>query len=99
MEKECTKPRKWKYLLVLLWLSVNHKSSAQQVSYSLPSAPLSRPPGVQVDGEGRAFVSTGNQLFRLSRDLVPELSVNLSSDSVNISLMQFWREPVGGVHY
>ncbi len=70
--------------LLLLWLSA---SQAQQVNYPLPSAALSnRPPRVQVDGEGRAFVSAGNQLMRLSRDLVPELSLNLSSDAVNISL-------------
>ncbi len=70
--------------LLLLWLSARQ---AQQVSYPLPSAALSnRPPRVKVDGEGRAFVAAGNKLFRLSRDLVPELSLNLSSDAVNISL-------------
>ncbi len=75
------------FLLSLLWLISYHKSVAQQVSYPLPSAALSnRPPRVKVDGEGRDFVAAGSQLIRLSRDLVPELSLNLSSDAVNISL-------------
>ncbi len=76
--------------LSLLPLISYQKSVAQLVSYTIPSATLSnRPPRVKVDGEGRAFVAfvaAGNQLIRLSRDLVPELSLNLSSDVVNISL-------------
>ena len=46
----------------------------------------SRPPALQVDGEGRAFVAAGNQLLRLNSDLGIEQSVTLSSDAVNISL-------------
>ena len=46
----------------------------------------SRPPALQVDGEGRAFVTAGNQLLRLNSDLDIEQSVTLSSDAVNISL-------------
>ena len=46
----------------------------------------SRPPALQVDGEGRAFVAAGNQLLRLNSDLGIEQSVALSSDAVNISL-------------
>ena len=46
----------------------------------------SRPPALQVDGEGRAFVAAGNQLLRLNSDQGIEQSVTLSSDAVNISL-------------
>ena len=46
----------------------------------------SRPPALQVDGEGRTFVAAGNQLLRLNSDLGIEQSVTLSSDAVNISL-------------
>ena len=46
----------------------------------------SRPPALQVDGEGRAFVTAGNQLLRLNSDLGIEQSITLSSDAVNISL-------------
>ena len=46
----------------------------------------SRPPALQVDGEGRAFVAAGNQLLRLNSDLGIEESVTLFSDAVNISL-------------
>ena len=46
----------------------------------------SRPPALQVNAEGRAFVAAGNQLLRLNSDLGIEESVTLSSDAVNISL-------------
>ena len=46
----------------------------------------SRPPALQVDGEGRAFIAAGNQLLRLNSDLGIEQSITLSSDAVNISL-------------
>ena len=54
--------------------------------FSLPGRPLTRHPGLQVDGEGRVFVTAGDQLFKLNSDLVPELNVTLSSVAVNISL-------------
>ena len=54
-------------------------------TFSLPD-PLPRPPNLQVDQEGRAFVAAGSQLLRLSSSLVPEQTVNLSSVAVNISL-------------
>ena len=54
--------------------------------FSLPGRPLTRHPGLQVDEEGRVFVTAGDQLFKLNSDLVPELNVTLSSVAVNISL-------------
>ena len=57
-----------------------------QLELSLPGVPLARPPALQVDAEGTAFVAAGNQLLRLSSDLLPEQSTTLSSDAVNISL-------------
>ena len=54
-------------------------------NFTVPGEP-SRPPALQVDGEGRAFVAAGNQLLRLNSDLGIEQSVTLSSDAVNISL-------------
>ena len=47
---------------------------------------LSRPPTLQVDGEGRAFVAAGRQLLRLNSELVPEQNITLSAGTVNISL-------------
>ena len=47
---------------------------------------LSRPPTLQVDGEGRAFVGAGRQLLRLNSELVPEQNITLSAGAVNISL-------------
>ena len=47
---------------------------------------LSRPPTLQVDGEGRAFVAAGRQLLRLKSELVPEQNITLSAGAVNISL-------------
>ena len=57
-----------------------------QLGFPLPNVPLARPPTLQVDAEGRAFVAAGNQLLRLSSDLLPEQSITLSSIAVNISL-------------
>ncbi len=55
--------------------------------FSLPNVPLARPPALQVDAKGRAFVAAGDQLLRLSStDLLPEQNITLSSDAVNISL-------------
>ena len=54
--------------------------------FSLPGRPLTRHPGLQVDGEGRVYVTAGDQLFKLNSDLVPELNVTLFSVAVNISL-------------
>ena len=54
--------------------------------FSLPGRPLTRHPGLQVDGEGRVYVTAGDQLFKLNSDLVPELNVTLSSVAVNITL-------------
>jgi len=53
---------------------------------ALLDQPLSRPPALQVDGEGRAFVAAGRQLLRLNRELVPEQNVTLTAGAVNISL-------------
>ena len=47
---------------------------------------LSRPPTLQVDGEGKAFVAAGRQLLRLNSELVPEQNITLSAGAVNISL-------------
>lgn len=43
-------------------------------------------PALQVDGLGKAFVSGGRQLLRLNRELELEVTRNLTSDVVNISL-------------
>ena len=61
--------------------------------FSLPDRPLTRHPGLQVDGEGRVYVTAGDQLFKLNSDLVHELNVTLSSVA-DISLSSV----VGGVH-
>ena len=45
-----------------------------------------RPPTLQVDGEGRAFVAAGRQLLRLNSELVPQQNITLSAGAVNISL-------------
>ena len=71
------------YLCSVLVLLYCYSVSAQ--TFSLPD-PLPRPPNLQVDQEGRAFVAAGSQLLRLSSSLVPEQTVNLSSVAVNISL-------------
>ena len=56
-------------------------------NFTVPGAgESSRPPALQVDGEGRAFIAAGNKLLRLNSDLGIEQSVTLSSDAVNISL-------------
>jgi hypothetical protein len=55
---------------------------AQQVA----DETLSRPPALQVDGKGRAFVAAGSQLLRLNRELVPEQNITLHSGVVDISL-------------
>ena len=47
---------------------------------------LPRPPTLQVDGEGRAFVAAGRQLLRLNSELVPEQNITLSAGALNISL-------------
>ena len=47
---------------------------------------MSRPPTLQVDGEGRAFVGAGRQLLRLNSELVPEQNITMSAGVVNISL-------------
>ena len=71
--------------LVLLMISCFTACTNGQ-QFSLPGRPLTRHPGLQVDGEGRVFVTAGDQLFKLNSDLVPELNVTLSSVAVNISL-------------
>ena len=58
--------------------------SAQQITVADGS--LSRPPTLQVDGEGRAFVAAGRQLLRLNSELVPEQNITLPADAVDISL-------------
>ena len=73
-------------LCVLLVLICCYELRAQEQSFSLPNQPLPRPPNLQVDGQGRAFVTAGNQLMRLDSSLVPEQTVNLSSVAVNMSL-------------
>ena len=45
---------------------------SSQLQFPLPNVPLARPPTLQVDAEGRAFVAAGNQLMRLSSDLLPQ---------------------------
>ena len=60
------------------------RCSAQQITVADGS--LSRPPTLQVDGEGRAFVAAGRQLLRLNSELVPEQNITLSAGAVNISL-------------
>ena len=73
---------KRKSLLVLFYaLSLCNALS----NFTVPGGP-SRPPALQVDGEGKAFVATGNKLLRLNSDLGIEQNVTLSSDAVNISL-------------
>ena len=42
--------------------------------------------GLQVDSQGRAYIATDEQIFKLSRDLVLQQSINLSSSAVGISL-------------
>ena len=61
-------------------------AGSNHLQFSLPGRPLTRHPGLQVDGEGRVYVTAGDQLFKLNSDLVPELNVTLSSVAVNISL-------------
>ena len=73
------------YLLLLVVLECALLCS-YQLEFPLPNVPLARPATLQVDAEGRAFVAAGNQLLRLSSDLLPEQSITLSSDAVNISL-------------
>ena len=60
------------------------RCSAQQITVADGS--LSRPPTLQVDGEGRAFVAAGRQLLRLNSELVPEQNITLSAGAVDISL-------------
>ena len=74
------------YSLVVSIAIVGLWSRSNAEEFSLPNVPLARPPTLQVDAEGRAFVAAGNQLLRLSSDLLPEQSITLSSDAVNISL-------------
>ena len=73
-------------LCVLLVLICCHELRSQEQGFSLPNQPLPRPPNLQVDGQGRAFVTAGNQLMRLDSSLVPEQTINLSSVAVNMSL-------------
>ena len=73
-------------LCVLLVLICCYELRSQEQSFSLPNQPLPRPPSLHVDGQGRAFVTAGNQLMRLDSSLVPEQTVNLSSVAVNMSL-------------
>jgi hypothetical protein len=72
--------RSWFFLVILNACGVH----AQQITVA--DGPLSRPPALQVDGEGRAFVAAGRQLLRLNRELVPEQNVTLSSHILDISL-------------
>ena len=58
--------------------------SAQQITVADGSLP--RPPTLQADGEGRAFVAAGRQLLRLNSELVPEQNITLSAGAVDISL-------------
>ena len=67
--------------LVLSLLAI--VSSCQR--FSFPSSP-SRSPGLQVDGDGKFYVSAGNQLYRLNSDLVQEESWGLGTDALSISL-------------
>jgi hypothetical protein len=71
-------------LLVYVLISSTFPGYAQQVTVA--DGTLSRPPALQVDGEGRAFVAAGRQLLRLHRELVPEQNITLSSGAVDISL-------------
>ena len=73
-------------MLLLVWCLAQCFSVAISLSFSVPNQPLPRPPNLQVDGQGRAFVTAGNQLMRLDSSLVPEQTVNLSSVAVNMSL-------------
>ena len=61
-------------------------AGSNHLQFSLPDRPLTRHPAMQVDEEGRVYVTAGDQLFKLNSDLVPELNVTLSSVAVNISL-------------
>ena len=74
------------FLSVYFVISSAQVISVLSASFMLPSQPLPRPPNLQVDGQGRAFVTAGNQLMRLDSSLVPEQTVNLSSVAVNMSL-------------
>lgn len=57
-----------------------------QQQFNLPEPSPASYPVLQVDREGRAFVATGNQLFRLSKNLLPEQNITLLSRAVKISL-------------
>jgi hypothetical protein len=70
-------------LVWVLILSV-YRDYAQQITVA--DEPLSRPPALQVDGEGRIFVAAGRHLLRLDRELVPEQNITLSSGAVDTSL-------------
>ena len=78
MERTC--------LLVLIFLTLSCWRGCSALSNFTVPGESSRPPALQVDGEGRAFVAAGNQLMRLNSDLGIEQNVTLSSDAVNISL-------------
>jgi hypothetical protein len=75
--------RNYLFACVLVILSA-YRSYAQRVTVAVE--PLTRPPALQVDGEGRAFVAAGRQLLRLNRELVPQQNITLSSGAVDISL-------------
>ena len=63
-----------------------YKCAGQVSQFDLPGRPLIHYPGLQVDSEGRTFVAAGNQLLRLSSDLVVEQNVSLAYRAVNISI-------------
>ena len=63
-----------------------YRYTGQLSQFDLPGRPLFDYPGLQVDSEGRTFVAAGNQLLRLSSDLVVEQNISLAYRAVNISI-------------
>ena len=54
--------------------------------FNFQTLPTAKFPGLQVDRDGNAYLSTGRQVYRLNSDLQLEETRNLTSDSLNISL-------------
>ena len=60
--------------------------TGQLSQFDLPGQPSINYTGLQVDSEGWTFVAAGNQLLRLSSELVVEQNVSLAYRAVNISI-------------
>ena len=73
-------------LAIVLALSLLTVFSTQDQRFNLPAQQSPRSPDLQTDGSGRAYVSSGSQLYRLNSSLGLEEARELRSEAVNISL-------------